>query len=319
MRFLVTRTSSFRDRQPWGEEIDVEDEVSRVHSRRTFLPESIGTRFHQLAFGLRLLWRSRRYDAIAIGRHGVWLPIFQRLLGIRKRVIMTDIEWPTGGTGLVNRAAAAGSVAICCNTTSEIESYSNCFKIPRSKFHLVLMAFQTDDIRVPSDEGYIFAGGNYGRDWTTLLQAVDGLPYPIKVFTSRTTLPFLPHNVTVSAASRTEYHDRMAAASCVVVPVIREPMRVTGPTTWINAMAMGKVVIVTHPEGARDYIEHGVTGFCVDHGDAAGLRQTIRTVMENPDLRKRVGEAARHRAYETFSPGAFRAEILRLLKDRQLS
>src|SRR5205085_7246338 len=205
----------------------------------------------------------------------------------RKRIVMTDIEWPNGGTGLVNRAAAAGSAAICCNTTAEIESYSRCFKIPKSKFHLVPMAFQTDDIRQPTDEGYIFAGGNYGRDWTTLLKAVDELPYKVKVFTSRTTLSFLPPNVTVSAASREEYHNQMAAASCVVVPVIQEPMRVTGPTTWINAMAMGKVVIVTHPEGARDYIEHGVTGFCVQQGDVSMLRQTIRIVMEDGDLRKR--------------------------------
>ena len=107
----------------------------------------------------------------------------------------------------------------------------------------------------------------------------------------------------------------MAAASCVVIPVLREPVRHTGLLTWTNAMAMGKVVIVTDPHGAPDYMEHGVSGFYVNHGDAEALRKTILLVMEDAALRKRIGEAARERAWKEFSPEVFRRRILSLLKE----
>jgi glycosyltransferase involved in cell wall biosynthesis len=232
---------------------------------------------------------------------------------------MTDIEWPGWGTGLVNRLAARSSSVVCCNTQAEIDRYSHHFKIPRDKFRLVLMAFQSPDLSETRDEGYIFAGGNYGRDWKTLLEAVDGLPYPVRVFTTRTKLPTLPPNVTVAGVSRQEYYAQLAGSSCVVVPLFQEPLRVTGPTTWTNAMAMGKVVIVTEPFGAPDYMEHGVSGFYVGYGDAKALRQCIQLVMGDPELRRRVGQSARERAWREFSPEVFRRRILSILKGESAS
>jgi len=78
-------------------------------------------------------------------------------------------------------------------------------------------------------------------------------------------------------------------------------------------MAMGKVVIVTEPFGAPDYMDQGASGFYVNHGDAEGLRRCIDLVMRDPELRKQVGGAARERAWREFSPEVFRRRILSLL------
>jgi hypothetical protein len=316
MRFLVARTVTFRDREPWGENVDMSDEIRLVDARGNRLPKSlraVATRWFQLQHGLQLLWKSRCYDAVAVGRHGVFLPILQRLFGIKRRVVMTDTEWPGIGTGLVNHAAGMSSAAICCNTRWELENLSRRFEIPKEKFRLVLMAFQRPDMREPRDEGYIFAGGDCGRDWNTFVEAVDGLPYEVRVFVTRTKLPRVPPNVTVAAVPRAEYYNQMAAASCVVVPTVHEQLRVTGTTTWINALGMGKVVIATDPCGAPDYMEQGVSGFYVGHGDMEALRRCIAKVMEDAELRKRVGQAARDRAWREFSPEAFRRQVLSLL------
>jgi glycosyltransferase involved in cell wall biosynthesis len=178
------------------------------------------------------------------------------------------------------------------------------------------MAFQRSDIErwTPSDEGYIFAGGNTDRDWETLLRAVESLPYAVRIYTSTVGLPSVPTNVRVGSVPRDEFYARMAAASCVVVPVKHEALSVRGTTTWINAMGLGKVVIVTEPHGAPDYMEQGVSGFYVGYGDAAALRQCITKVMGDAELRKRVGEAARERASKEFSPEAFRRSVLLLLE-----
>lgn len=195
MRFIVTRTTAFRDRGPWGESVDVvADEVRSVQRRGNYLPKAVGAfvnRWSQFQFGLRLLWTSRRYDAMAVGDNAIWFPVLYRLLGGRKRIVLTGVDWPGHGSGLLNRWAASGCSAVCCNTRAEIERYSRHFKIPQEKFRLVLMAFQRSDIErwTPSDEGYIFAGGNTDRDWETLLRAVESLPYAVRIYTSTVGLP----------------------------------------------------------------------------------------------------------------------------------
>lgn len=353
MRFLVSRTLTHQDLHSWGEGVDFADEVSDVHLRFAEFPatfrdlayQSIASLFGlklkwlckhyeaapywrwgmakelakrslEFLFGLKLLWRSRSYDGVAVGRYGIWFPVFKYFLRLRQRVVMMDIEWTETRRGRFDRLASRGALALCCNTRAEIEQISHYYKIPREKLVLVPIAFQMGDICEASDGGYVFAGGNMSRDWKTLAAAVEGLPYQVSVYTNRKVLD-MPSNVTVGAGSRQEYHRRMAAASCVVIPVLREPVRHTGLLTWTNAMAMGKVVIVTDPHGAPDYMEHGVSGFYVNHGDAEALRKTILLVMEDAALRKRIGEAARERAWKEFSPEVFRRRILSLLKENK--
>jgi glycosyltransferase involved in cell wall biosynthesis len=319
-RFFVSRTSLFRDRLPWGNGADLlGDEVRFVHARENKLPralQSLAYRWFQFEYGLRLLWLTRGYKSVMIGDNGIWFPILQRLLGLKKHVVMTGIDWPGPGTGLLNRWAALCSSVVCLNTRVEIERYSQAFHIPREKFCLVPMAFQTDDANVcaPSDDGYIFAGGNFDRDWRTFLRAVQGLPYPVKIFSSKVSVDSALPNVTVASVSRSEYYRAMARASCVVVPVTDDALSVRGTTTWINAMGMGKVVLVTEPDGACDYMENGVSGFYVNHGDVESLRECIVRVMENPSLRRSVAEAARKRAWRDFSPDTFRRNVLSLLQ-----
>jgi glycosyltransferase involved in cell wall biosynthesis len=314
-RFLVSRTVTFRDRDPWPGPVDMLDELGYIERRVQKFPR----RMHSAAYAwcefqcaLHLLRMCRGYAGVAVGRYGIWFPILRRLLGLNKRVVMMDTEWQEVQGGRLNRAAVLASFAVCCNTRIEIERYSRRYGIPPEKFVFVPLAFQAGDLCEASDEGYIFAGGNQGRDWKTFAPAVDGLGYQVKVFT-RNNFPNAPANTTVQHVTRGEFFRQMAAASCVVLPLLPEPLRVTGTTCWTAAMAMGKVVIVTEPYGAPDFMEHGVSGFYLKHGDVEGLRDCIQLVMQNPELRKRVGEAARERAWREFSPDAFRQRVLALL------
>jgi glycosyltransferase involved in cell wall biosynthesis len=73
------------------------------------------------------------------------------------------------------------------------------------------------------------------------------------------------------------------------------------PNVVLEAMAHGKVVIATPVGGIPTLIEDGRTGFLVPVGDAAALRNTIERVLEDAELRERVGEAARARVSEYCS------------------
>ena len=315
-RYLVARTITAYDGDPWRRDVQLVDEVAYVHSRMNKWPDnmrSIVIQWYKLRYAFHLLRECRNYEAIAVGRYGSWFAVLQELFGLHKRIVLMDQEWYSQAGGQLARRAYLSSAAICCNTRIEIERYSQQSGVSRDRFHFVPLAFQARDCRKPSDEGFVFAGGFQGRDWRTLVKAVQGLPYQIRIFT-KDVIDSIPSNVTVRTVSREEYFCQMAASSCVVVPVKPELGRITGTTTWTAAMSMGKPVIVTEPLGAPDYMEFGVSGFYVDYGGAAELGRIIDLVMKDPGLRRRVGEAARERAWREFSPEAFRSHVLSLLE-----
>ncbi|MCU1286143.1 MAG: glycosyl transferase group 1 [Acidobacteriales bacterium] len=316
-RYLVTRTVTFQETEAWRSDVDIEDEKFYVEIRVLRFPPVL-RKFAQLwfefQFGLRLVRLCGGYEAVAVGRYGLWFPILQRVLCLGKRVVMTDIEWSGVGIGLISRAAAKGSVALCCFTREEIRRYSSLYRIDKSKFHFVPAPYQAKDVfRGEASGNYVFAGGMQARDWKTFMTAVEGLPYECLVF-ARESLTNVPANVSVRSGTRSEFFEAVTNAACVVVPVLPQTARIVGMHTWVSAMAMGKVVIVTEPLGATDYMENGVEGFHVNYQDPARLRSCIAHVMEDAELRRNVGAAARHRAETSCSPESFRHSVLALLE-----
>ncbi len=64
----------------------------------------------------------------------------------------------------------------------------------------------------------------------------------------------------------------------------------------LEAMAAGLAVVSTRTGAIPEYLEDGVQGLLVDPGDAAGLAKAIARLVADPDLRRRLGDAARIRA-----------------------
>lgn len=70
------------------------------------------------------------------------------------------------------------------------------------------------------------------------------------------------------------------------------------PIALIEALALGKPVIVTNVGGMPEVIQNRVEGFVVPSRNPAALCNAIVELMRNPALRLRMGEAARLRSYE---------------------
>jgi len=67
------------------------------------------------------------------------------------------------------------------------------------------------------------------------------------------------------------------------------------PNVVLEAMAHGKTVIATPVGGIPTVIEDGKTGLLVPVRDTAALRAAIERALGDPELRRRVGRAARKR------------------------
>jgi glycosyltransferase involved in cell wall biosynthesis len=73
------------------------------------------------------------------------------------------------------------------------------------------------------------------------------------------------------------------------------------PNTLLEAMASGCCVVSSVVGGVPELVEDGRSGFLFPAGDADSLAARLLAIIEDRDLRIRVGAAASIRARETFS------------------
>jgi glycosyltransferase involved in cell wall biosynthesis len=90
------------------------------------------------------------------------------------------------------------------------------------------------------------------------------------------------------------YYERAAIVAC---PSRREGYGVVAR----EAMAHGRPVVASSVGGLVDAVEDGVTGLLAQPRDVPALRAAVERLLEDGELRDRLGVAARARAYETYS------------------
>ncbi len=183
----------------------------------------------------------------------------------------------------------------------EIDDYSQAFDLPESKFIFIPYHTTIDDIFEIKDRGYLFSGGNFARDYQTLVEAVRGLALQVIIActNSRAVEQLdLPDNVTVVGVSDLEFRKLMAESGINVLALDSSLLHSGGQQTFLNAMAMGKPVIVTDPEAGRGYIENGVDGILVPGGDHRSLRVALLSLIDDPEYAARLGTRAREKAQQ---------------------
>jgi glycosyltransferase involved in cell wall biosynthesis len=108
----------------------------------------------------------------------------------------------------------------------------------------------------------------------------------------------------------------MARAAIVVLPVTEREIS-TGQRVLLEAMAMAKPVVVTRVNGTVDYIEHMRTGVLVPPKDPNALRKAINCLARDPELRRRIGAAARDEVLHRYLPDHYAQAVARALRDVQ--
>ncbi|HEY6202661.1 MAG TPA: glycosyltransferase family 4 protein [Candidatus Limnocylindria bacterium] len=199
--------------------------------------------------------------------------------------------------------------------------------------------------RPSADERLIVSAGLEHRDYGTFFRAVTGLDAHVVVGAASHwskhafTHAKPPENVRIGTFDYAGLRSLYARAAIVVVP-LNDVDNQAGVTTILEAMSMGRPVIVTQSLGQTDVVEDrrrnargamrqrpqslarslatdaGIpiepTGFYVAPGDAAGLRKAIDYLLAHPEERERLGHAGRRLADELFTVERF-AERMRAL------
>jgi glycosyltransferase involved in cell wall biosynthesis len=95
---------------------------------------------------------------------------------------------------------------------------------------------------------------------------------------------------------RDDAPDLLGAFDVFVLPSHREWQ----PRAAMEAAATGLPIVATDVRGCRQVVDEGVTGYLVPVRDPAALREALARLVGQPDLRRRMGQAALAKAAREF-------------------
>ena len=115
------------------------------------------------------------------------------------------------------------------------------------------------------------------------------------------------------------HHDEMeriySSAHVVCLPSYREGL----PKVLLEAMASGRPCITTDAPGCRDAVRHEDNGLLVPVGDAEALKAAIERLLDNWELRRKLGSRGRERAVREFSLDSVIGRTLAVYSDLWLA
>jgi glycosyltransferase involved in cell wall biosynthesis len=216
--------------------------------------------------------------------------------------------------------------------------------IPATRLALVPYHVDTEfwSPRGGATERLVVSAGLEHRDYSTLIGAARGLDAEVVIGAashwSRHTFSAedRPVNVRIGSFDYHALRDLYARAALVVVP-LRDVDNQAGVTTILEAMAMGKAVVVTQSLGQTDVVEdrrgreRGVprarpeslisvlasqrgielepNGFYVPPADPDALRRAISYLLDHPVERERLGRAGRRLVEQILTVEQFAERI----------
>jgi glycosyltransferase involved in cell wall biosynthesis len=212
---------------------------------------------------------------------------------------------------------------VIVHSSNQAELVIRRLHLPRDVVAVVPYAVDTNFWR-PEDyleeDGLILSVGREHRDFRCLAEACDGLG---RVFLTddsahspnahRTSPDVWPANFTRRSLGLLELRAMYARAAVVVVPLL-DSAASFGITAVLEAMAMGKAVVVTGTDALRAVVDERQTGLVVSPGDPVALRDAVQRLLEHPEERRALGEAARSVVVERYGLDLFVARLAQHLR-----
>jgi glycosyltransferase involved in cell wall biosynthesis len=168
------------------------------------------------------------------------------------------------------------------------------------------------DSPVPvSETNYAICAGTTLRDMDTLIEAFRGVNFHLKIFTTPRSIPTvenIPDNVTISTSGIT-YRDLLPEynqARIILVPTIisENPNNTHGLTSLMDALALGKPIIITRNKNIDLDIEKEGIGFWANRNDPEHWRLLLNNVLFDEEALTSMGAKAKAK----FKYGNFNAE-----------
>ncbi len=287
-----------------------------------------GARWVMLSRGLRPLMRSFRPDAVIVG--GWNQPAFWEALVAAKSPLLwvesnASDSRARGGVANAIRRLALSRASVFLVPGRASRAYLRGFGVADERIFdapnaidFRVFAERVEAARAERDvlraqlglDGCVFfyAGRfEHEKGLDVLLEAMDGVSGQLVLIGSGPLAPALRDRARiVGQLTRDELVPWYAAVDVLVLPSRSEPWGMT----LNEGAAAGLPLVATDAVGAaHDLIEPGANGFRVPAEDAVALREALRTLATDGELRRRAGARSRELA-ERFRPEAWAAGVV---------
>lgn len=278
-----------------------------------------------------LVYMRQAADALSSDTDGI-ITVFPQLasaVGLQQKLRFSNkpvVAWlfnvGTCKTGLRQRLARISLSHVdhfVVHTRKEIEIYSQWLGLPADRFEF--LPYQVPDIPIQYEEDrdspFIASLGSAHRDFSTLFAAVKTLNIKTVVATGKSAVEgmTIPEQVELPFGISKDDCLRLAQRARLNVVPLQPKERVTaaGQVTVVEAMMMGRPLIVTNFYGAEDYIIHGETGWLVEPNSLESMTEAIDLLWHDAALREKLGDNARAYAQKHFSDPCAGRHLERIL------
>ena len=203
-----------------------------------------------------------------------------------------------------------------CHSTAETTRYAQAFPNARCQFVFVpfgttvngAAAMRAAAATIADEDKSIVTAGRSGRDYATLATAIGGMPCRLTIICDIAnpveTIARTDAIAIVRDAFDQDYLKRLAEALFVVVPIAVDDIS-AGQLVLLQASALGRAVIITRTATTPEYATDGEDALFVDLRDVGQMRAAVLRLLQDHDLRSRLGAAALARFGREHSTAAY--------------
>lgn len=297
-------------------ETDILDGRSYARVRNVLFDAIVKRVGLQVALGFMALGRLHEYDAVIATSDDIGLPLAALMKFTRRRtplyVICQNIN--TRKPAFYLQRLKVGSAVRRFLIISETQMQLVQERYQLTPDQLYLLSWHIDHRYFTPEPAatvrrQLCSAGLASRDYATLVEATRDLDVDVVIdansawYQLETNVDRAPLHERVQlrrGQTTRELRQLYAESQFVVVPLLDVPYPV-GYTVILEAMAMGKPVIVTRTAQHGDFIVEGWNGYYVAPGNPAELRERIQYLLDNPEEVQRLGANARRTVEERFT------------------
>ncbi|MBW4560982.1 MAG: glycosyltransferase family 4 protein [Mojavia pulchra JT2-VF2] len=288
---------------------------------------------------LRIFFNLSQYDLVYSGNTDTtFILSYLRYLGIFKKPIICVLHHTLQPNRLRHKTVVKGHDRLLCLSNKIKSDIEMNFSINQDKLEVLEWGFdlsfydnQAKKYNIANSKPeLIISAGHTLRDYDTLVRSFTDINYRLHIYSSEHNIPKIsdiPSNITFKCGSflgkhALEYGELVAEygkAYAVAIPLdipFEESNTVTqiGLTSLLEAMVLGKAVVMTRSKHISIDIEKEGIGIWVDYKDVKGWQQAISYLLEHPRETIEMGKKGRQLCESKYNLESFSSKLAGILK-----
>lgn len=211
---------------------------------------------------------------------------------------------------------------VVVHSQTEAIRYADQFRQCSTRFAYIPWATHVDGLdalrsanepKPVGDQAYILSAGRSGRDYRTLFEAFQAGNRKVRVVCdSAAAMAECQPSANIEVLDHCygdDYIKHVWNADCVVIPLAVDDIS-AGQMVLLQAMAMGKPIVITRTTTIAEYVTDGHDALCVAARDPQALREAVERLLADPQFSRQLGAHAEETFRRCFSIPTFVSRLL---------